>query len=63
MTYRVLVEFDVLLDPFNEPILTLDILNIGAMTRQLWTPQASGISIRPELLDELEALWTDFLSS
>jgi hypothetical protein len=61
--YRVRVEFDVLLDPATEPILTLDILNIGRMEKQLWTPQASGIAIKAELLEELEALWQDFLST
>ena len=61
--WRVRITFDVLLDPSTEPILTLDILNLGAMTKQLWTPQASGISIKPELLEELEALWQDFLST
>lgn len=60
--YRVLIDFDVLLDPATEPILTLDILNIGRMEKQLWTPQASGIAIKSELLEELEALWQDFLS-
>jgi hypothetical protein len=61
--YRVMVEFDVLLDPSHEPILTLEILNIGRMEKQLWTPQASGIIIKPELLEELELLWEDFLST
>ena len=61
--YRVLIDLDVLLDPAHESILTLDILNIGRMEKQLWTPQASGISIKSELLEELEALWQDFLSS
>jgi 5-methylcytosine-specific restriction protein A len=60
---RIMIEFDVLLDPAKESILTLDILNIGSLEKQLWTPQASGISIRPELTEELEALWQDFLKT
>jgi hypothetical protein len=60
--YRVLVAFDVLLDPAKEQLLTLDVLKIGRMEKQLWTPQASGIAIKPELREELEALWEDFLS-
>lgn len=60
--YRVLVTFDVLLDPGKEEILTLDILNIGRMEKQVWTPQSSGITIKPELVEELEAVWEDFLS-
>lgn len=63
MANRVMIAFDVLLNPAKEPILTLDILNIGQLEKQLWTPQASGISIRPELVEELEALWQDFLHS
>jgi len=58
--YRVLIDLDVLLNPNAEPILTLDLLAIGKLGKQLWTPQASGISIRPELTEELEALWEDF---
>jgi len=61
--YRVLIEFDVLLNPAKESILTLDILNIGKLEKQVWTPQASGISIKPELVEELEALWLDFLQT
>lgn len=60
---RVMIEFDILLDPAQEPILTLDILKIGNLEKQLWTPQASGISIRPELTEELEALWQNFLET
>jgi 5-methylcytosine-specific restriction protein A len=63
MANRVMIEFDVLLDPSKEPILTLDILNIGPLEKQVWTPQASGISIKPELVEELEALWQDFLKT
>lgn len=59
--YRVLIEFDVLLDPDRQPILTLDLLQRGRTAKQLWTPQASGIVIRPEVANELEGLWHDFL--
>lgn len=61
--YRVLIKMDVLLNPRNESILTLDILKVGRLEKQLWTPQASGILIKPEFTEELEALWLDFLSS
>lgn len=60
---HVLIGFDVILDPAQSPILTLDILNIGQLSKQLWTPQSSGISIKPEFVPELEALWLDFLAS
>ena len=59
--YRIEITFDVLLNPAKENILTLDILKTGNLAMQTWTPQASGISIRPELVDELEGVWQDFL--
>jgi hypothetical protein len=60
--YRVAIMLDVLLNPDKEPILTLDILKTGNLAAQTWTPQASGISIRPQLVDELEGVWQDFLN-
>jgi 5-methylcytosine-specific restriction protein A len=59
----VMIEFDVLLDPDTTPILTLDILAIGKLEKQLWTPQSSGISIKPEYAEELELVWKDFLQN
>jgi len=61
--YRIAITFDILLNPDKEPILTLDILKTGNLAAQTWTPQASGISIRPELVDELEGVWMDFLDT
>jgi len=55
------IDFESLLNPKEDEILSLDILNTGNLQRQTWTPQASGISIKPELRDELEAIWFDFL--
>jgi hypothetical protein len=60
--HRVNIEFDVLLNPDKERILTFDILKTGNFAEQTWAPQASGISIRPHLVDELEGVWLDFLS-
>jgi len=57
------VEFDVLLNPDKEPILMLDRLNAGNLATQNWTPQSSGTSIDPALVDELEALWFEFLTT
>jgi 5-methylcytosine-specific restriction protein A len=57
------IDFEVLLNPDKEPILTLDILKTGKLAKQTWIPQASGISIRPELVDEIEAVWFDFLNT
>jgi 5-methylcytosine-specific restriction protein A len=61
--YRVIIQFDILLNANEEPILTHDILKQGKLVSQNWTPQASGISIRPELVDELEAVWFDFVTT
>lgn len=58
---RVLIEFDVLLNPEKDPILTIDTLDKGNLAKQQWTPQSSGISIRHEALDELEEEWFEFL--
>ncbi len=60
--FNVLIDFDVLLDPGHEQILTVDLLKIGKLGSQLWTPQSSGIIIKPELVEELEMLWADFLA-
>lgn len=60
---KVLIEFDVLLNPDKEKILTLDYLNKGNLSHQNWTPQASGISIKQEVVDELEKEWFSFLNA
>ena len=60
--HRINIAFDVLLNPNKQPILTFDILKTGTLADQNWTPQASGISIRPQLVDELEGVWLSFLS-
>lgn len=61
--YRVMIQFDILLNGDKEPILTNNILKQGKLASQNWTPQASGISIRPELVDALEAVWFDFVTT
>ena len=60
---RVKLEFDVLLDSEKEPILTYNILKEGNLSTQNWFPQLSGISIHPELIEELEAVWFEFLTT
>ena len=69
---RVLIEFDVLLNPDKEPILALDLrtlfslkkyqtkVNENIMNRN-WAPQSSGISIRHEVVAKLEESWFNFL--
>lgn len=58
---RVKIEFDVLLNPIKDPILTTDKLGHGNLLKQQWTPQSSGISIRHEVLPELEQEWFEFI--
>ena len=62
--YRISVALDVLLNPNKEPILSLDVLqNRQHLPPKTGQPQASGISIKPQLLDELEGVWLNFLGS
>src|ERR1700761_5743118 len=49
--HRIKISLDVLLNPNTEPILPMNILKTGNLAWQNWTPQASGISIKPELVD------------
>ena len=60
---RVMIDFEIILHHAKEPILGLEIINTGNLSKQNWTPQRSGISIKPELVDELEGLWFDFLTT
>lgn len=60
--YRVMIEFEVLVNPDSDPILPLDDLMKGDLRRQQWLAQSSGISIAPELIPQLEALWFKFLT-
>ncbi len=70
-TLYITIDFEVLLNPVKEPILTVDKLNQNELTqktrsilhRQNWTPQSSGSIIRQELAEELEAVWFDFLTT
>ncbi len=62
-TLFVEAELDCLFDPATEAILGLDILSTGNLAAQRWTPQSSGVAIKPNVVDELEAVWYDFLST
>jgi len=58
---RILINFERLLDPYNEEILSLDVLKSGSLAAQHWSTQSSGIKIRPEVAVELEQVWLNFL--
>ena len=60
---RVMIDFEVLLNPNEEPLLNLNLLNQGNLGQVNWTPQSSGVEIKPEVTAELEAVWFDFLTT
>lgn len=62
-TNYVEVDFETLLNPEKDTILSLNALMVGNLSKQSWTPQSSGISIRPQLVNELEKVWFDFLTT
>lgn len=62
-TLYIKIDFEVLLNANNDPILSLEKLKKGGLSEQNWTPQASGIAIRPGLVNKLEAIWFDFITT
>jgi 5-methylcytosine-specific restriction protein A len=56
-TLYIEIEFELLLNPSIDPILTLDVLMSGNLQKQNWIPMSSGVSIKPEVVDELENTW------
>jgi len=56
------VEFDHLIDPKTDKILSLERL-VAEMPQQHWTPQASGISITDKMVDDLEAIWFETIAA
>lgn len=57
------IELEVLFNPEIDDIYPIEDLQIGNLAKQgSWTPQASGISIKPEVIEELEEKWADFLT-
>lgn len=57
------VDFEVLLNPERDPILSIDVLNTGILSKQNWRPMGSGNSIKSEVVEELEATWFEFLTT
>lgn len=55
--HRVEIEFDTIIAPDSGNLLSLDLLDSPPLNHQTWTPQASGISIAPEIAEALEAIW------
>ena len=62
--YFINIQMSTLIDWRKNNILTIDDLKTNKqLAKQNWTPQASGISIKPELVEELERVWFHFLST
>jgi len=62
-TLYINLDFEVLLNAEKEPILTVETLNVGNLAKQNWKPMGSGNLIKVEIVDELEAIWFDFLTT
>jgi hypothetical protein len=62
LVHKVWIDFEVIRNPEVEPLLGLDLLNSGNLSKVNWTPEPSGTKIGPEFAAELEALWGDFLT-
>ncbi|RZJ68776.1 MAG: hypothetical protein EOO50_00935 [Flavobacterium sp.] len=58
---RVMINFETLRDPFTERILDMETLNSGILSKQHWSTQSSGISIKNDVADELKQVWKEFL--
>jgi len=58
---RVDVEFDRILNPALDPLLSVDGLASDALSSVHWNTPASGIQIRDEAATELEGLWASHL--
>jgi len=55
-------DFDILINPENNPLLDQESLeSIDLKKSKQWFPQQSGISIKSELVDSLEANWFNFI--
>ena len=59
-TNYVEIEFDVLLNPSEQPVLPFKELR-NELPLQKWDSNSSGISIKPEVLEEFEERWLRFL--
>lgn len=61
--YSVMIDFEMILNPEKDEILGLEVLKTGSLSNVNWTPQGSGTEIDIEVVEELEAIWFDFLTS
>lgn len=62
LAFFVDVHFDTIIDPNQEPIFPIELLQDGIYSNMNWTPQSSGISIPDEIVEQLEMDWSKFLN-
>ena len=63
LRYKVMIDFEVLLNPDKQPLLSLELLKQGGLENYNWTPRSSGVEIPQRYVEELEAVWMDFLKT
>ncbi len=56
------VHFDTIIDPSQESIFPIELLQDGIYSRVNWTPQKSGNSIPNDVAEQLEKDWAKFLN-
>ena len=56
------VHFDTIIDPGNDSIFPIELLQDGIYSSVNWTPQASGMSIPDDVTEQLEKDWAKFLN-
>lgn len=56
---RVDIEFDMIINPQTDQLLSIEQLNALSSSKQIWTPQASGTSIADDAAVALEQVWYD----
>ncbi len=57
------LEFDTIIDPKSEGILSVQTLTDNGFVDQVWIPRSSGISINPVYVERLEELWFETIST
>jgi len=60
---RVLIEFEIILNPNTQKILEVQSLKNTISSFQNWSPQSSGIEIRSDVREKLELAWLEFLAT
>jgi len=60
MIYRVVIDFDTILDPEKDKLLSTELLNENL--NYIWGPQGSGMEMPEDIEAELEEYWFNFLT-